>query len=251
MGFLQGGCMVLSSRFDRVSAWASGNEDSEVVERIRSALRVHFASGGSISIERALGLPGREAARAWRLAERDFHLRQAARLLAGPDDGTLSSAALAMACQRFVTTLWPRWQAMATPPAGCSELHATLFAAARAAGGRLPRSLKQVGRIVDPLLMGLGPAALRDDARRLALDWDARREWIESEALRIEFEGSFTRYRAWRRADQSGLVRLHRCASDMFSDGDVQRGDLACENTLTGETTHEPESQCHTRKRCP
>ena len=220
--------------FDRIAAWAArGGSDGEVERRLRNGFQTFFKSGGEIPLERCLGLPARDAALAYRLAERDFHLRRAALLLAGPD-GTPSSTALADACNRFMNVVWPCWKTLAQPPTGCSLVHTALFVAAHLGNGRLPESSRQAARIINPMLMCGNPAVLWAGERFSVFERDVRRVWLESEALRIEFEGSFARFRAWRRADAEGLVRFG-CAADIFSDSDAEQGDLACENTLTGE----------------
>lgn len=242
--------MVLSSRFDRIAAWAaSGCVDDGIEQVLRSGFRAYFKAGGAVSLERCLGLPGRDAAKAYRLAERDYHLRRAAQLMAGPD-GLPSSTDFGGKVLRFMSSVWPRWKHLAVPPAGCSEAHAALFAAMRLGTGNLPRSARQIGRrVTDPLLMGGSPGAIWAAERLAVFERDAAREWLDNEAFRLEFE-TFERFRAWWRADAEGLVR-YGCAADMFSGGDVQRGDPDSGNTLTGDSHESAEPRCPARHRSP
>lgn len=203
----QGGYGMKEMAFERIAAWVDGLiDDAECVELIREGFRTFYKCGGAVSLERCMYLPASKAR--FNTAEQNYHLRHAAMLLAS-DAGVVSSTALAAAVNSFLVALWPKWKARREPPDDASQVHAHLFAAARATDGRLPTSVKHCGRIINPLLMGGLPDTLRDRERGRALDWDARRHWLESEAVRLEF-GTFECYRAWRRAVDAGRVKFSR-----------------------------------------
>lgn len=99
-----------------------------------AAVQRWLAEGGSL--DEHLGLvsegPGRESAvTLYRRATRDRHLRQAHALCAGATPWG-RSVSLAAEVRRFESVLWPRWNSLIEPPAGCSELRRHLFFARKA-----------------------------------------------------------------------------------------------------------------------
>lgn len=93
----------------------------------------------------ALGLSSgrghRLASADWRQALRDEHLSRAGLLTGG-------ATPLARAIVRFLGHRWPLWRDRAHPPPHSTELERELFAAARATGSDLPRSPRQLRRIL-------------------------------------------------------------------------------------------------------
>ena len=102
----------------------------------------YFAHNEDLTRALGLRLVGRaSAATQARRARRDAALRAAARQLGG------DVSALAVRVRRFEIATWPRWRLLPFPPAEASPLEQTLFEAFQ--NGPVPRSPKQLGRIVD------------------------------------------------------------------------------------------------------
>lgn len=106
----------------------------------------YLRHGGELSLERCMGLPPPSARRRLALAKRDYWLGEARRYLEGPPWSR--SVALADAARHFLGTIWPAWRDLDEPPPYASDLRAALFRAAKAAGGRLPATARQMHRLI-------------------------------------------------------------------------------------------------------
>lgn len=127
-------------------------QDSPQARRwIAGGLRAWLETGGEVPLEYFLGLrrPDRLQWRRWR--QRHL-LARAARLLGHEASSWAGAVALAGEVATFETRIWPRWRQLAQPPAGASDLRATLDAVFRIGlpVARSPRGLLRLLTVTPP-----------------------------------------------------------------------------------------------------
>lgn len=120
--------------FDLADRIALNAMDDQARSWVQSGFARWMRCGGSVPLERCLGLP--KTRRQAKLRERDHWLKQAAMLL---NQGTQYAImnALADELEAFVSRgPWRVWQSLSAPPEGASELRTALFYAVKANDGK-------------------------------------------------------------------------------------------------------------------
>jgi hypothetical protein len=140
--------MHTSDRLSLLTRAAAGDPAArqQAAEILLAGVAAYLRHGGELSLERCLGIPPPSACRRLALAKRDYWLGEARRYLEGPPWSR--SVALADAARHFLGTIWPAWRDLDEPPPYASDLRAALFRAAKAAGGRLPATARQMHRLI-------------------------------------------------------------------------------------------------------
>lgn len=122
----------------------SRSADDEVAEWLAAGFGVWLASGGGLALTAALGLPGKAVLVQKKM--RNAWLVEAAALL----DGGLRQRAeqLRAAVRRYAITKWPRWRAMALPPAEATRVECCIHFAFRACS-MMPESVQAFVDIIE------------------------------------------------------------------------------------------------------
>jgi hypothetical protein len=137
---------VLDEAFDRAQRLANGCAGNDDIAWLSKGFSAFLGAGGSLSLERCLGLPRNDSA--LRRACRDYWLRRAWKALRDERSPWRRSEKLAVAVKDFQSRRWPRWRVLSEPPANASELERALFEAFRFAE-RVPRTAMQLHNIAN------------------------------------------------------------------------------------------------------
>lgn len=132
---------------DLASALEAGRDpDPAAAAQFAKAVQ-RWLNGEAKSLDVALGIGGQagleHARNRYRRAQRDRHLNATYQLAAAPGPWT-KCLALAAAIKYFESRIWPRWQDLDEPPAGCSEINAHLFHARRYNARPLPATAEGI-----------------------------------------------------------------------------------------------------------
>ena len=115
--------------------------DEAAAEHLARGFRTWLEAGGTLSLQRCLGLPANPES--VRRAIRDGDLQRAAATIEAPSDWQRAGM-LAQAAQHFELRRWPCWWDLELPPPNASDLDRHLFFAMRAGGGALPKTQRQI-----------------------------------------------------------------------------------------------------------
>jgi hypothetical protein len=137
---------VLDEAFDRAQRLANGCAGDDDIAWLSKGFSAFLGAGGSLSLERCLGLPRNDSA--LRRACRDYWLRRAWEALRDETSPWRRSEKLAVAVKDFQSRRWPRWRVLSGPPASASELERALLEAFRSAE-RVPRTAMQLHNIAN------------------------------------------------------------------------------------------------------
>jgi len=143
---LAGQQQVLDEAFDRAQRLANGCAGGDDIAWLSKGFSAFLGAGGSLSLERCLGLPRNDSA--LRRACRDYWLRRAWKALRNETSPWRRSEKLAVAVKDFQSRRWPRWRVLTVPPASASELELALLEAFRSTE-RVPRTAMQLHNIAN------------------------------------------------------------------------------------------------------
>jgi hypothetical protein len=141
---LAGQEQVLDEAFDRAQRLANGRAEDDDIAWLSKGFSAFLGAGGSLSLERCLGLPRNDSA--LRRSCRDYWLRRAWKTLRAERSPWRRSEKLAVAVKDFQSRRWPRWRMLDAPPASASELELALLEAFRSTE-RVPRTAMQLHNI--------------------------------------------------------------------------------------------------------